>query len=347
MPDTSSIPDLVANSFQDSLDKELIHLYDYESTSKAPLKGSNGTQFIHVVPGLASKPAVPLNTPDLTKLTKRDPFEGPEYGPGEKVMDLESSDGNPYSLVHNMHALMKEHFMAIPHFGSSRPFRPQTSQLVASDLEIAHLVVQAYSQKGRDLICFFNGGPLAGASQPHLHMQFCPFQHSVPPLMQVVASASSVTEDKVSKLNLPWIVYCIKLPSSRPSPSTLESLYQKLLQTSNSHISSLPSSSLPPSGPKRSSHNLFLTSTHLFLTPRRSRLIAIPRKHSIDQGKLSLGGGWEEVEGAEKEMRLSVNGLSVIGYWYVGSKEEEKDLREHGLERTLVECGYENDEYRE
>jgi hypothetical protein len=61
MPDASSIPDLVRNSFQDSLDKELIHLYDYESTSKAPLKGSSGgNQFIHVVPGLASKPAVPL-----------------------------------------------------------------------------------------------------------------------------------------------------------------------------------------------------------------------------------------------------------------------------------------------
>ena len=215
--------------------------------------------------------------------------------------------------------------MAIPHFNTTHPFRPQTSKLVASDLEIAHLVVQSYSQKGRDLICFFNGGPLAGASQPHLHMQFCPFQHSVPPLMQVVASNSPVvTQDQVSKLDLPWIVYCIKLPSSstRPSPSTLESLYQKLLQTSDSYIETLPSSlTLPPPGPKRSSHNLFLTSTHMFLTPRRSRLISIPRKHSIDQGKLSLGGGWEQVQGAEKEMRLSVNGLSVIGYWYVGSKE--------------------------
>jgi hypothetical protein len=85
----------------------------------------------------------------------------------------------------------------------------------------------------------------------------------------------------------------------------------------------------------------------MFLTPRRSRLIAIKRKHSIDQGKRSLGGGWEDVEGAEKEMRLSVNGLSVIGYWYSGSKEEEQDLREYGLERTLIECGYENEDYKE
>ena len=85
----------------------------------------------------------------------------------------------------------------------------------------------------------------------------------------------------------------------------------------------------------------------MFLTPRRSRLVSIKRVHSIDQGKNGLGGGWEDVEGAEKEMRLSVNGLSVVGYWYVGSKEEEKDLREYGLVKTLRECGYPNEEYRE
>jgi len=43
----------------------------------------------------------------LTKLSKKDPFEGPEYGPGEKVMELNSSDGSSYALVHNMYALMR------------------------------------------------------------------------------------------------------------------------------------------------------------------------------------------------------------------------------------------------
>lgn len=47
------------------------------------------------------------STPDLTKLSKKDPFEGPEYGPGEKVMELNSSDGSSYALVHNMYALMR------------------------------------------------------------------------------------------------------------------------------------------------------------------------------------------------------------------------------------------------
>lgn len=234
--------------------------------------------------------------------------------------------------------------MAIPHFDSTHPFRPQTSQLSPSDLELANLVVSSYSQAGRDLICFFNGGPLAGASQPHLHMQFCPFQHSVPPLIQLVANELP-SSSQVTKLDLPWIVYCIRLPSTRTS-ETLHSLYQLLLSTSNTYLSTLDPSTLPPSGPKRSSHNLFLTPSHLFLTPRRSRLTTIPRSHSLDQGKLSLGGGWEDVEGAEKDLRLSVNGLSMLGYWYVGSKEEERDLEEFGLERVLKECAYVNEEYR-
>jgi hypothetical protein len=175
-------------------------------------------------------------------------------------------------------------------------------------------------------------------------MQFCPFQHSVPPLLQLVANSSTLPLDRVSKLSLPWIVYCIPLPSS-PSPSTLHGLYLKLVESSTTYLSSLPDSSLPPLGPKRDSHNVFLTSSHLFLVPRRDRLVAIPRVASIDQGKLSLGGGWEDVQGADKEMRLSVNGLSVLGYWYVGSKEEEEDLRRHGVERTLKECCYVNEEY--
>jgi len=237
--------------------------------------------------------------------------------------------------------------MAIPHFDTERPFRPQTSGLIASDLEIAHRVVQSYAAQNRDLICFFNGGPLAGASQPHLHMQFCPFQHDVPPVMQVVATSVELPFGQIEKLPLPWITYCTKLPTEA-SPSTLESLYRSLITESKSYLSTLSDPSLlPPSGPKRDSHNLFLTSTHMFLTPRRSRLVSIKRVHSIDQGKNGLGGGWEDVEGAEKEMRLSVNGLSVVGYWYVGSKEEEKDLREYGLVKTLRECGYPNEEYRE
>lgn len=68
MPDTStSIPNLVSHSFKDSLDKDLIHLYDYESTSNVPLESnSKAKQFIHVVPDLATKPAVPLQSVPLS-----------------------------------------------------------------------------------------------------------------------------------------------------------------------------------------------------------------------------------------------------------------------------------------
>ncbi|GAA6061546.1 hypothetical protein JCM10212_002753 [Sporobolomyces blumeae] len=415
MPDTSSLPHVIAHSFDEALSHDLIHLYAYDSTHAVPLapsdddeQGERGPRhFVHVVPGLAKKPAVPLHTPDLTRVTKRDPFQGPEFGPGEKILDLESQlDGSTYSLVHNLHALMREHFMAIPHFDARHPFRPQTSLLVPSDFEIAWRVVSSYSESatspqdnddddGDDkkttttttrrresrLICFFNGGPAAGASQPHLHMQFCPFQHGVAPLVQHVADEMTrrsrgewrwrrgrpVDEQDVRRLDrLPWQVWCVPLPrsttvGSRTNPSeeeeeddeeeeeedkvdplVLHELYLHLFSTAQRHLPPRPSEDRGRSDfLGTTSHNVFLTSTHLFVVPRRHRMTTVPRSASIEQGHLSLGGGWEDVEGAEREMRLSVNGLTMLGYWYVGSREEMDDLERYGLERALRECGYE------
>lgn len=80
-----------------------------------------------------------------------------------------------YSIVHNLHALMPgasprpsasreglldlcctEHAMLIPHFGTyGNSFRPQTSDLLESDLWAAWRIVKAYADSGREAVIFF------------------------------------------------------------------------------------------------------------------------------------------------------------------------------------------------
>ncbi|BGP21007.1 hypothetical protein JCM10213v2_009186 [Rhodosporidiobolus nylandii] len=376
MAPSPSLPTQIRTSFSASLAAEHITLYAAEHVSLATDDPRGLTQFVHVVPQLAEKPAVPPSTPDLSKIQegKRDVFAGPEFGEGEKICDLwepadeEPADGEQgeegegkerrmYSLVHNLHALFP-----VPY-----EFRPQTSDLLPSDLAVAWRVVKSYAEEGREAVCFFNGGPLAGASQAHLHLQFTPFQHSLPPACEALArslpypppspsSTSSPSSDLArseklaARLPVPWVHFYLPLPScltsssSASSSSAREALfetYQTLLATRTAYLSTLPESALPPAGPKRESYNLFLTSSFMHLVPRTDRLVRVPRISSLSSA--SEGEEGEE----DKEFTLSVNGLLFLSYFFVASPEEAEDLRSYGLGRTLRGAGYANEEYRE
>lgn len=45
--------------------------------------------------------------------------------------------------------------MIVPSFSDDRPFRPQTSDLLESDLEAAWKVVGDYAEEGREVMLFF------------------------------------------------------------------------------------------------------------------------------------------------------------------------------------------------
>ncbi|BGP12023.1 Diadenosine 5',5'''-P1,P4-tetraphosphate phosphorylase 2 [Rhodotorula toruloides] len=332
------IPDRVASSFAESEEAGYIHLY--ASTSCEPVQDVF-EHWGHIVPQLADKPAVPPKTPDLSKRRDKDPLEGPDYGRGEKVLDLEEG-GVTYSIVHNLHALMPEHAMLIPHFETDgNSFRPQTSDLLESDLWAAWRIVKAYADSGREAVIFFNGGPLAGASQPHLHIQFCPFQHSVPPGSEQIArslpptppsSRSSTSSPTLApRLPLPWVQFYQPLPShSSLTSSTLFELYQSLLHTRSTFLSTTTSARLPPPGQKRESYNLLLTSRHIHLVPRTDRLVNVPRTGEGREGQ---------------EFTISLNGLLYLGLWYAASEEDWEDVKRLGLSRVLADAAYENDEW--
>jgi hypothetical protein len=218
----------------------------------------------------------------------------------------------------------------------------------------------------------YSGGPLAGASQPHLRKSLLRSRIAWPAPVDPTHAASRCSEQicsllpssnqllqdpklllalfhlvrslypgalpshlltptppsgatTPSLLPLPYMHFYTPLPAS-PSSSTLHNIYHSLLSSSRAHLSSLAPSSLPPAGAKRSSYNLFLTAKHMHLIPRTERLVRIPRRAS-----------------GEGEMRLSVNGLLFLGYWYVGSEEEAQDLMAYGVGKALRESGYTNE----
>ncbi|SCV67109.1 BQ2448_5755 [Microbotryum intermedium] len=318
-----SLPGRIQSSFRSAVASKQINLFESSEVVRiddAPPTFAN--QLVHICPDLASKPSVPPRTPDLSKVGKRDPLQGPIYGPGEKVQDFECG-GVTYSIVHNLHALMEEHGMIIPHFGDSSPFRPQTSDLIDSDLETAYSLTRQYAGDGREIICFFNGGPLAGASQPHLHIQFCPFQLSTPPAPELLARAmASVPGDKPRKLNIPWIHYVIPIPPA-PTTSQLSTLYHCLLKTNRDHLETHGKSN-------RTSYNFFLTQRFMHLVPRSKRLIRLESQNS---------------DGETKEVNLSVNGLVILGLWHVQDENTRSRLLQYGLERALSECCVANEDY--
>lgn len=101
----AAIPELVRASFARALEADDVYLY---AAAAPPLRLDDDPkgfpQHAHLVPLLAEKPAVPPKTPDLRTRRERDVLEGPEYGKGEKILQLEQ-DGLDYALIHNLHAL--------------------------------------------------------------------------------------------------------------------------------------------------------------------------------------------------------------------------------------------------
>lgn len=151
--DDAALPGTIAKSFEDAVEAEYISLFAASSTH-ASHDPPALAHLVHVCPDLASKPPVPPKTPDLSNRPKRDPFQGPDYGRGERIVELEveGDDGEPvtYGLLQNMNALAPEHFVCTP-----RDFRPQTTDLLREDLLAAWRVVSAYAKEGRETLCFF------------------------------------------------------------------------------------------------------------------------------------------------------------------------------------------------
>ncbi|KAF2218951.1 HIT-like domain-containing protein [Elsinoe ampelina] len=120
-------------------------------------------------PALQKKPT--QQKPEQTKDKKKfNPFENPDAD----LLIAEIPSGQPtHRLVLNKYPIIPNHFIL-----ATKDFAEQTDLLEPDDLAMTYAVLRAWEEQNPDgkLFAFFNSGPDSGASQPHRHLQFVPFE---------------------------------------------------------------------------------------------------------------------------------------------------------------------------
>jgi ATP adenylyltransferase len=123
-------------------------------SDERPLPDAGLPFVVRVAHGLVRKPHTPAVAP-----APRNPFL-PPFEPGLFVQELTSS-----------HRVLLNKFNVFPHHALvvTREYVPQAQLLGLSDFEALHLCLEAL-----DGMVFYNSTTVAGASQPHRHLQLIP-----------------------------------------------------------------------------------------------------------------------------------------------------------------------------
>lgn len=124
--------------------------------------------------------------------TVNNPFLPPD--PALFVADLSPT----HRCLLNKFNVIDNHLLIV-----TRAFEPQEAWLTAADLAAAWLGLQAI-----DGLVFYNGGAVAGASQPHKHLQLVPLplapEGPALPIAPLLRRAGAVWESPLNAVALPW-----------------------------------------------------------------------------------------------------------------------------------------------
>ncbi|KAL3660107.1 hypothetical protein V7S43_015028 [Phytophthora oleae] len=216
-----------------------------------------------------SKPT-PAKTAEKPK-EFRDPFAKENLEQDLFVTQLHGS----HNLVLNKFNVADEH-LVLP----TIEFAPQEQPLDASDFRAMWTAMQ-----GLDGFAFFNCGFESGASQPHKHMQIMTYPSmkvitglDMPPLLHFIDQKlrEYPTSETVQLPELPFchFLHCIDLADdvdSEKAAADIVAIYNKVLKQMNATEYSRPAatSSSPSSLPV--AYNLLLTSSFLFMIPRKAQ----------------------------------------------------------------------------
>jgi len=153
-------------------------------------------------------------------------------------------------------------------------------------------------------LAFYNGGPEAGASQPHKHLQLLPLDRIGPPPFAALLNAAVVGGfERVA--DLPFQHRLVALPEQllqHPDRAAdwLTRQYRQLLDTLAIGVAA--------DGEVQQAYNLLLTDRWLLLVPRLR----------------------------EKSGEVSVNALGFVGWLLVKRREQAEWLKAQGLMQTLI-----------
>ncbi len=220
--------------------------------------------------------------------------------------DLYVTDISPTHLcLLNKFNVVDHHFLIV-----TREFEPQENWLTLADFDA---LVRCLNEV--DGLGFFNGGKIAGASQPHKHLQVVPLVDMELPIEVAIAQTKPQSEKSQSPL-LPFdhaITYLdfIDITASttvnynKAAHSYLDS-YQKLLNAVGID------SPDDWKGEQTAAYNLLCTRRWMMIVPRSQ----------------------------EKYAGISVNSLGFAGSLLVKNKEKLEQLKQLGPMKLLQQVGY-------
>lgn len=198
-----------------------------------------------------------------------DPF-APPYDPALWVGDLPPA----HVALLNKFPVLDRHLLAV-----TREYEPQTNLLTAVDCEATLWLLHDW-----DGLAFYNGGPGAGASQPHKHLQMVdlPLAPGASELPVTRVFAADQDGDAVgSSPALPFPHARVHMPEAalrRPAEGAdlVRSLYLELLEAVG----------LGAAGPEQAGpYNLLATREWLWVVPRRQS-----RHQGIEVNALGFAG---------------------------------------------------------
>ncbi|MEM6450528.1 MAG: DUF4922 domain-containing protein [Cyanobacteria bacterium P01_D01_bin.105] len=198
------------------------------------------------------------------------------YEPNLYVSDITDT----HLCLLNKFKVVDHHFLIV-----TRQFEPQENWLTLADFQALALCLSEI-----DGLAFFNGGPEAGASQPHKHLQIVPYSNSLLafPIEELITLAQHGRP-----LPLPFR-HAIKHLSRTAEPEKLLTTYHQLL--------SMLSITGPYQGTQTTPYNLLCTRRWMMIVPRIQ----------------------------EKYANISVNSLGFAGSLLVKNQESLSELKAIG-----------------
>ncbi|NVK44099.1 MAG: phosphorylase [Oceanospirillaceae bacterium] len=216
------------------------------------------------------------------------PFLSPE--PALRVCEVPPA----HRCVLNKFCVIDRHLLLV-----TREFEPQSQALNPSDFRAL-----ARCMREGPALAFFNGGPDAGASQPHKHLQLLPLDQTAPPPFAALLDAAAARGcDRAPAL--PFRHHLTALPDGllRNADEAADWLTQHYRQALNAL-----GIEVDATGEVKQAYNLLLTPRWLLMVPRR----------------------------CEKRGDVSVNALGFVGWLLVKRQNQAERLKAEGLMRTLM-----------
>ena len=192
---------------------------------------------------------------------------------------------NKFNVVDN-------HFLIV-----TQQFEPQEDWLNRRDFEALSKCLKEVDGLG-----FFNGGKVAGSSQPHKHLQVVPMAEGKTAIEGVI---SGLEQEKIVRSpNFPYR-HAILRWNKLPTPEQLQERYQQLLNA-------IDITSEDWQGTQSAPYNFLCTRQWMMLVPRRQ----------------------------EKYADISINSLGFVGSLLVKDQQTLNQLKEIGPIQLLKKVGY-------